>query len=585
MFKGGFMQVLKNMTWFVKENKKSYIIGILALLSTYIFVPVSTFIIGQIIDGFRIGWMGKENFKYYIIALFASIILHYIAGYLWNYYIFRNAFLAEKESRSRILSKLLKQNPKFYYKNSTGSLMSKATHDVSNIGMLMGYGLMAFFEATVYPISLIMIMGITVSWRLTFYSILALPLMIVFAAKLGKILEERFRSIQRSMERLNESVLENITSIRVIKGFSTQEINKERFDEKAKSLFDAQMDQSRLSALFFPIGRIIPGITFVVALIVGERMMGQGSLSLGQMVSFFMYLNMLTWPMLAFGDLINVIQESSSSLRRIQEIYDYEEDFKEKDNLKEYQGGQDITFNQLSFTYPGEKQKALDNISFTIPAGQTIGIVGKIGSGKTTLVKQLLRFYNVEEDSLLFGGESAENFTRESIRDKIGYVPQQHILFSKSVTDNILFGKADASIDQVNEAIDFADFSKDLHTLVDGVDTLIGEKGVSISGGQKQRLSIARAIIKDPEILILDDSLSAVDALTEKNIVKNIQEQRVGKTTIIVAHRLSGLKHADHIIVLDQGRIVEEGTHEELLSNEGWYYDMVQTQKLGGQNG
>ena len=578
------MGTLKNVAWFFKHNRKNYVIGISALIMCYFFIPIPTYMIGRIVDGLRAATLTKDLLITYTAIIFASMILLYIVEFIWHYHIFGNSFKFGRDNRRRLVKKLMLQNPEFYYKNSTGSLMSKATHDVGNLQMLAGYGILALFDSILYPISLILIMGFTISWKLTFFSILALPLMVVFSAKLGKVLDEKFNRIQRAMEELNESVLENVNSIRVIKGFSTQRTTEKRFDKEATSLYERMMDQSKLSALFFPIGRIIPSITFVVALLLGERMMGEGTLTLGQMVSFIMYLNMLSWPMFAFGDLINVWHESSSSVRRLQEVYDYEEDFVEKENLLEYQGGGDLEFKHFSFTYPGANMKSLEDINFKIANGETCGIVGKIGSGKTTLVKQLLRLYNIEEDSLLIGGKSVEEYTRASIREKIGYVPQQHILFSKSVFDNIAFGGKGASAEQVDKAIEFADFKKDLHTLPEGLETTIGERGVSISGGQKQRISISRAIIKDPEILILDDSLSAVDSLTEKNIISNIRNERIGKTTIIVAHRLSGVRHADNIIVLENGKIIEQGNHEQLLTNKGWYYTQYESQRLGGSN-
>lgn len=578
------MEIFKNVAWFIKKNFWAYVFGVVCLLLTYVVIPIPTYIIGRIVDGVKTGNLDRPMLTKLATIVFVAIAVHYALGYLWHIFIFGNSMKFGRDNRRRIVQKLLNQNPEFYYENSTGGLMSKATHDVSNMQMLVGYGTLALLEATVYPLVVIFIMGITISWKLTLLSIIVLPSIIYFSAKLGTLLDQVFTKIQKAMEKLNESVLENVTSIRVIKGFSTQAITEKRFEEKAKELYDDQMVQAKYSALFAPVFRSIPAVTFVIAFIVGEKMMARSNLSLGQLVSFFMYLNMLTWPMFAFGDLINVWKESSSSIKRVQAIYDYQENFVEKDNLIDYKGDGDIEFRHFYFRYPGAEINALEDINLTIKSGETLGIVGKIGSGKTTLVKQLLRFYNVKPNTLLIDGVDVENFTRQSIREKIGYVPQQHILFSKSVFDNIAFGSKGAESEEVDKAVEFADFTKDLHTLPNGLQTMIGEKGVSISGGQKQRISISRAIIKNPDILILDDSLSAVDSLTEKNIIENIRRERTGKTTIIVAHRLSGLKHADKIIVLDKGRIVESGSHQQLLENRKWYYKQYESQRLGGSD-
>lgn len=578
------MKVLKNLNWFFRENKKQYFIGIIGLLLTYIFIPIPSWIIGKVIDGIDQNTLSQNEVTFFAIILFVLIFLHYAASFIWQYFIFGNSMKIGRDSRRRLLSKLFIQSPPFYSLNSTGALMSKATYDIGNLQMIAGYGVLAFFEATVWPIVLIGIMAITINLKLTLISISILPLIIIFSSKVGKLMHDGFMILQEKFEKLNESVLENINSIRVIKGFSTQENTFNRFSDEADSIYNQQMKIAKLHALFFPIGRLIPTITFILAMIFGEKLIGVGELSLGQLVTFFMYLNMMVWPMFAFGDLINVYQESSSSIKRIQEVMDYKEDTIDDPGAIDYLGNKTIEFRNFNFTYPNDTKESLKDIDLIINPGETIGIVGKIGSGKTTLIKQFLRLYNVDKDTLLIDNISVENYKRSSIREKLGYVPQQHILFSKSVNENIAFGSRGASREEVMEAIRLADFEKDLHTLENGIETLVGEKGISISGGQKQRISIARAIIKDPEILILDDSLSAVDALTEQNIINNIREERKGKTTIIVAHRLSGIKHADKIIVLDEGKIVEKGTHEELVNNKQWYYQQYESQRLGGSD-
>ena len=578
------MKNIKHIIWFFKKYKYKYFIGIFALLFTNIIVTVPNQLIGKFIDAVKENTLTAVSLRNIVLIFVAVIVLKYVSEFIWHYYIFGYSYQSGKDFRDKFVSKILKQSPIFFFKNSTGSLMSKATQDVGAIETLTGYGILAAIDATIYPIIIIFIMGTTISWALTLLSIIFLPLLIVFTKVLGKKLYEGFMKIQQSYDHISETVMENITSIRVIKGYSTQEVAQARFDKSVDELYENTYKQYKVDAVFIPSGRLIPAFTFVVALLFGEYLMGESRLTLGQMTTFFLFLNMLVWPMYAFGDLFNVIQEASASIERLYQVYNYKEDVKDRENTIEYEAKGDIDFTNFNFKYPKENNYALKDINLKIKKGETLGIVGKIGSGKTTLVRQLLCYYAVEEGLILMDEKPIKQYSIESIRKSIGYVPQQHLLFSKSVYDNIAFGKNKASEEEVMNAIEFSDFTKDLHTLPHGLETMIGEKGISISGGQKQRVSISRAVIKNPETLILDDSLSAVDAITEKKIVQNIRKQREGKTTIIIAHRLSGVKHADNIIVLDNGEIVEQGTHKELLANKKWYYEQYEMQKLGGSD-
>ncbi|MDL2311181.1 ABC transporter ATP-binding protein/permease, partial [Peptostreptococcaceae bacterium OttesenSCG-928-C18] len=293
--------------------------------------------------------------------------------------------------------------------------------------------------------------------------------------------------------------------------------------------------------------------------------------------------NMLVWPMFALGDFANLSEQAGASMDRIQEVLDYKEDIVDKDDAKIYEGKGDLEFINLDFYYPSSERKILDDLNFALKNGHTLGVVGKTGSGKTTLIKQFLKMYNLKEKSLKIGDNFIEDIETKSLRNKIGYVPQRHIVFSKTIEENIKFSDRNKSLEDVNRVVELADFKKDLESLPEGLDTMAGEKGVSLSGGQKQRVSIARALIKNPEILILDDSLSAVDANTEQKILSNLKEFRKGKTNIITAHRLSAVQHADLIIVLEDGKIVQRGTHDKLFNEKGWYREQFIHQQLKGE--
>ncbi len=573
-------KIFGKMRWFIKTYKKEYFIGMFLILINYVLVIIPPWMLGFTADKILKEELTKEGLFKYVFFLISVIIALYICSYFWGYLIFKGSDNIGRAARRNIVNKLLGQTPSFYELNSTGSLMGKATNDVRSLQDFGGYGMMALLDSTVYPIALIIIMVATVSWKLTLVAILPLPLVVVTSRFIGNKLYEVFDRVQQAFDGMNEAVLENVSGVRVIRAFVRESSEEKRFSEKASHLYKTNMEQVKWVAFFPLIGRIFPGFSYVITFAYGAYLIKTGDISLGNLISFTVYLNMITWPMFALGDFINVSEQASASMDRIQELLDYNEDMVDKKDAVMYNGDGDIVFKDFSFKYPGSKELNLNGINLEIKNGNTLGVVGKIGSGKTTLLKQLLRFYPVEENTLFMGGVPVENLITKSIRDRIGYVPQQHILFSKTVKENIELGKDDESNNLVIEAVEAADFKKDLELLPDGLDTMVGEKGVALSGGQKQRLSISRALIKDPEILIMDDSLSAVDASTEETIIENIKKDRVGKTTIIAAHRLSGIMHADEIIVLDNGRIVQRGTHNELVTQGGWYHEQFTIQQL-----
>ncbi len=578
------MSTLKKTAWFFKKNRGQYSLVIFFLLLEYLIDPLPPYLIGRIADEVSNQSLTRDILYRLGLILFSSIILRYLISYIWNFLLFKGSYKMGRDSRRRLVEKLLGADPEFYSKNTSGSLMSKATNDVSNMEMLAGYGILSFLDATIYPLVLIFIMGKTISWKLTLISIIPLPILIYASKKLGDRLYQVYRKIQTSLEGLNESVLENVTSIRVIRGFAMEKEVEQRFDKNNQTIYEQMVGQVKLAGWFMPLGAIIPALSFLLALLWGEKLMALGQLNLGQLVSFFVYLNMLVWPMYAFGDFINVYQESKSSIDRLDELYKYEGKNETRKGSLTCSFEENFEFKDFSFSYPQADRSSLRNINLKVSKGQTLGIVGKIGSGKTSLARQFLTIYQGEKGEILIDDRPLTDYSVESVRAKVGYVPQNHILFSKSIYENVLFGQPEASEKELIEALNFSDFTKDLEAFSQGLNTKIGEKGVSISGGQKQRISIARAFIKNPDILILDDSLSAVDGITEEKILANIKAEREGKTNIIIAHRLSGVRDADLIIVMDDGLIVERGSHQELMDLKGWYYQQYNQQKLGDQD-
>jgi ATP-binding cassette subfamily B protein len=370
---------------------------------------------------------------------------------------------------------------------------------------------------------------------------------------------------------MNDQVVESISGLRVVRSFVQEDADTKKFDTITDDVMAKNMHVAKIDVLFEPVIKLLVGLSYLIGLSFGTYLVFTNDITLGQLVSFNIYLGMLIWPMYAFGELINVVQRGTASLERIEATMNEPPDVVSTGTV-EVGVPEKITFKSLSFQYPGTTRASIEDIVLHVSRGETIGIVGPTGAGKTTLLRQLLREYPID-DSLLVNGIPIHDIKLDTVRGWSGYVSQEHLLFSKTVRDNILFGADDATEQDLETAIRLAAFDTDIEHLENGLETVVGEQGVMLSGGQKQRLSIARALLKDPEILLLDDSLSAVDAKTEARIIDSVRTSRAEQTTFIVAHRLSAVAHADQILVLQDGRVTERGTHDQLMERHGWYYE------------
>lgn len=572
--------VLGKLSWFFKSQWKRYTVAVSLLSLANVLEVLPPMIIGFAVDEIFSGTLTYEKFILYVGGLLIFSVVNYGITFKWQYDLFGGANLLEKTLRSKLMKHFLRMTPTFYEKNNTGDLMAKATNDLRAVSITAGFGILTLADATLYMFTILIMMSVLVSWKLTLAAILPLPILAYTTKILGDKIHKRYTEAQDAFGDMNNRVLEHVSGVRVVRAFTREQAEEQRFHEMTDDVYKKNMIVERIDAWFFPLTRILTGASYVIGLSYGIYLVIHQEITLGQLVSFNMYIGMLTWPMFAIAELINVMQRGNASLDRVQETLNYKEDVPDVKMPKQVNEVDEISFKEMDFQYPSSNVKNLSDINLSIRRGETIGIVGKTGSGKTTFIKQLLRYYPLGEGDLALSGVSIKEQKKKDVRKWIGYVPQDQFLFSKTVKENILFGNEDATEEELQKAMELADFVKDVEMLPQGLNTLVGEKGVALSGGQKQRISIARALIKNPEILILDDALSAVDAKTEAKIIANLKKERKGKTTFITTHRLSAVEHADWIIVFDDGKVIEEGTHKKLLEKGGWYWEQYQRQQI-----
>jgi ATP-binding cassette, subfamily B, multidrug efflux pump len=574
------MTVFRDLFWFFRQEKKAYLTGIFILIVVAFLETIPPKVIGIVVDHIKEGTITKEVLVRWMAVLLAVAVVLYILRYWWRILIFGSAVKLSRQLRNELYAHFTKMSPSFYQRKRIGDLMAHATNDLQAIQQTAGSGILTLVDSLTLGSFVLATMAMTISWKLTIISLLPMPIMAIATSRYGTILHKRFLKAQEAFSSLNDKVQESINGIRVIKSFGYEQEDVESFRKQSEEVVAKNVAVAKIDALFDPTISLIVGISFFLAVTFGAKMVIAGELTIGELVSFTTYLGLLIWPMLAFGWLFNIVERGRASYDRVRALLAEKEEIQDAKNAITAPPTGDIVYDIRQFAYPNESRPSLENIRFCLRRGQTLGIVGKTGAGKTTLLKLLLREFDQYEGEICFGGHEISEYTLDALRAAIGYVPQDHFLFSATVRDNIAFAKPEASEEEVVKAAKLANIHDDIMQFADGYDTIVGERGVSLSGGQKQRISIARALLMNPEVLILDDSLSAVDAKTEEQILSALKENRAGKTTIITAHRLSAIQHADLIVVLDQGRIVQMGTHEQLMQERGWYRDMYERQQL-----
>ncbi|MCF6095220.1 ATP-binding cassette domain-containing protein [Microaerobacter geothermalis] len=574
------MNAFKKLGWFFREQWKKYTLGIILLVVIDLMVLIPPKLIGEVIDFIRSGTLTSESLNQTVLLIMFIAVMLYVLRYYWRYFLFGGSLLLEKTLRSKLFHYLTKMTPSFYHRSRTGDLMALATNDINAIEMTAGLGVLTLVDSIVMTLITFVTMVTVISWKLTLAALIPMPFLAWATSFYGRLLHKRFFDAQEAFGRMNDHVQESISGVRVIRSFVQEKADIHAFEKVSSDVLDKNIRVSRIDALFEPTISTIISSSFLIALAYGAFLVFNSEISLGELVSFNLYLGLLIWPMFAFGWLFNIVQRGNASLDRLENLFQQKPDVEEKENSISIAVPESIEMRDFTFFYPGSQSPAIKHISFQLERGQTLGVVGKTGSGKSTLLKQLLYLFPIEENKIFINNVPLEKISLSALRGWVGYVPQEHLLFSKTIQENITFGKPDATFEELVHILNVASLIKDIEQFPEGLDTLIGEKGVMLSGGQKQRIAIARALLTNPEILILDDSLSAVDAKTEERILENIRKERRGKTTIIAAHRLSAIHHADLILVLDQGEMIEKGTHDSLMATQGWYSEQFRRQQL-----
>ncbi|WP_242241793.1 ABC transporter ATP-binding protein [Bacillus cereus group sp. BfR-BA-01309] len=574
------MKVFINLAWFFKQEKRAYIIGIIMLFGVALLELVAPKVLGIVVDEINNGTLTSEKLLKWVVLLVVVGITMYILRYLWRIMIFGSSLKLARQLRKNLYEHFTKMSPSFYQSRRTGDLMAHATNDIQAIQQTAGSGVLTLVDSLAVGGCVLVAMGFTISWKLTLLSLIPMPIVAISTNYYGTLLHKRFHKAQQSFSEINDKVQESMSGMKVIRSLGQEKEDLQAFRKKSEDVVHKNMLVARIDSLFDPTISLIVGFSFLIAVCYGSVLVVRGELTVGDLVTFTTYLGTLVWPMLAFGWLFNIMERGRASYDRVEKILSQKSDVVNREDAVHTIASGDVTFAVGSFSYKKNELLQLEDVHFDLKKGETLGVVGRTGAGKTTLLKCLIREYDHFNGGLKVGERDIRDVTLYGVRSAISYVPQDHFLFSASIGENIAFGKADATYNEITRAAEIACIHDDILQFSEGYETVVGERGVSLSGGQKQRISIARALLTNAEILILDDCLSAVDAKTEETILNALKRERAGKTTIITAHRLSAIQHANLILVVDEGRIVQRGTHEQLMEENGWYKEMYESQQL-----
>lgn len=524
------------------------------------------------IDSTGLAWIG--------LIIFGLAIAVMILRFFWRVLIIGNSFQIEKSLRQDFYNHLLKLSQNFFNRSKTGDLMAYATNDLNAVRMLFGIGLIAAMDIVLMTVASFSFM-VSINWRLTLLAIIPMPFLTLTIRHFGKKMHKRFANVQQSFATLSGRVQESISGIRIVKAFVQENTELEKIDEVSHDFVKQNMALAKIAGVFHPFMGFVISTSIVITLYFGGRAAIRGDISIGGFIAFFQYLGMLVWPMIAIGWIVDMYQRGTASLKRLNEIFTVNPEVNDDladNSITELTGS--IRLSDLSFRYGEDLPLIFNDISMQIDAGKTLAVVGPTGCGKTTLIELLVRIYNPQPESIFIDDKELFSIPLQVLRRDAVLVPQDIFLFSDTIANNIRLGNPDTTDDAVYEAAKTAQVYDEIMDFEHKFDTMVGERGITLSGGQKQRVAIARALLTNPRILILDDALSAVDTKTERHILERLIELRRGRTTIIIAHRISSIQHADKIIVLGDAKIAERGNHKDLIKQRGLYNDLYEKQKI-----
>lgn len=574
------MNIFLKLGWYFRQQWRRYVVAGLLLVVVDLLELSIPWLVGRLVDQVVQQTLDMQQLWVYALAVVVLGVLIYVMRFLWRMFLFSASFQLAELLRQKVYRQLTLMAPGFYNQHRTGDLMARATNDVTAVEMTAGEGVLSGLDGVVTGVLVLAVMMLFISWQLTLVALLPFPLMAWFFYIIGTRLHDGFRDAQERFSDLNDRVQESVSGVRMIRAFGREAREDQDFMQVADRAAEANMRVAATDSLYDPAIFITVGASFLLSVGMGAWLIQQGDLTLGQLTSFTMYLGFLIWPMFAYGWLLNLVERGSAAYARISALLEARSPVQDTGQAEEA-SQHNLSWSVVRFQYPDSSQAVLENIHIDVPAGQTLGIVGATGAGKSTLISLLLRYYETGPgDKVCIGGRPVCDYSLHALRSMIAVVPQDAFLFTATIAENIALGRPGASLEEVREVARLASVEQDILRFPAAYDTVVGERGVTLSGGQKQRIAIARALLLDAPVLVLDDALSAVDVDTERRILAHLRDARKGRTTVILCHRLSAVEQAEQIVVLSHGEIIERGTHQQLLSERGWYARMFDYQKL-----